>query len=141
MTDDERLKANRGMESLESLIYNKFFLVSVITTMEKEKRFFIREKYVSWFYFTFSHFMFPDFVSHFPILCFLILFPIFPFYVSWLFCFPFSHFTFPDYFVSHFMFPDFISNFPILWCLIFTFHFPIFKMFFTLHSYLPSNFW
>ncbi|XP_060561912.1 plexin-B1-like isoform X2 [Ruditapes philippinarum] len=44
MTDDERLKANRGMESLESLIYNKFFLVSVISTMENEKRFFIREK-------------------------------------------------------------------------------------------------
>ncbi|XP_053377531.1 plexin-B-like isoform X2 [Mercenaria mercenaria] len=44
MTDDERLKANKGMESLELLISNKFFLVSVITTMENEKRFFIREK-------------------------------------------------------------------------------------------------
>ncbi|XP_052781261.1 plexin-B-like isoform X2 [Mya arenaria] len=44
MSDELRARARTGMERFQGLLENKFFLVSLITTMEKQKHFFIKEK-------------------------------------------------------------------------------------------------
>ncbi|XP_052778505.1 plexin-B1-like [Mya arenaria] len=44
MSDKLRARARTGMERFQGLLENKFFLVSLITTMEKQKHFFIKEK-------------------------------------------------------------------------------------------------
>ena len=45
VTDDTRIKLKRGMDILEQLTLNRFFLVSVLSTMEGQKKFFLKEKY------------------------------------------------------------------------------------------------
>ncbi|XP_052781269.1 plexin-B2-like [Mya arenaria] len=43
-SDELRTQARIGMERFQGLLENKFFLVSLITTMEKQKYFFVKEK-------------------------------------------------------------------------------------------------
>ncbi|XP_052781258.1 plexin-B-like isoform X2 [Mya arenaria] len=44
MSDELRANARTGMERFRGLLENKFFLVSLITTMDKQTHFFIKEK-------------------------------------------------------------------------------------------------
>ena len=36
----------RGMEEFESLIFNKYFLMSVIDSLEQQRKFGLKDKYV-----------------------------------------------------------------------------------------------
>ena len=45
VTDTMRSKMKRGMEEFESLIFNKYFLMSVIYSLEKQRKFGLKDKY------------------------------------------------------------------------------------------------
>ena len=44
VTDGARSKMRRGMEEFENLIFNKYFLISVINSLEKQRKFTLKDK-------------------------------------------------------------------------------------------------
>ena len=44
VTDGLRSKMRRGMEEFESLILNKYFLISIINSLEQQRKFTLKDK-------------------------------------------------------------------------------------------------